>query len=239
MNTNSVFITGTDTDLGKTVVAAALLAIWRAVKLDIVPMKPIQTGCPEEAGKLISTDLRFCLKMAAMTELDAEYEMMEVYKFKHACSPHLAAAQAGMQIDFPPIIQAMQELQSRHDGVIVEGAGGVMVPIAGNLTMLDLMQALALPVILVTRPELGTINHTLLSLDQLRRAKLRVLGVIICQSQSMEWGMIEQNNLETIERLGKIKVLGRLPFMPGLNRGEMTATNFLQTVKESLYDAFK
>ena len=235
MDTPHVFVTGTDTDAGKTVVAAALLTIWRSRGLDVVPMKPIQTGCScDESGELVGPDVQFCLKMAGMKMLEPELHMLEVYKFKPACSPHLAAAQAGIQIDIQSILDAAEKLKRQHDGLILEGAGGVLVPIAGRLTMLDLMRSLELPVILVTRPELGTINHTLLSLDKLRQAGLHVAGVVMCQTQPTKWGMIEQSNLETIKCLGATRLLGSIPYIHGLCEGRLTAEEFLRTVQEYL-----
>ncbi len=235
MKTNGIFITGTDTDVGKTVVAAAFLAMLRARGVDAIPMKPIQTGCREDAaGGLVSPDLELCLELAEIRATAAERELMGIYKFKPACSPHLAAVEAERIIELPPIVNAVHALQERHDCVLVEGAGGVLVPLAGRLTMLDLMQALGLPVILAARPGLGTINHTLLSLHELRRAGLQVLGVVMCQTQPLPWGAIEQDNWQTIERLGNTTVLGCLPYLPGIGTGQVTPQAFLTAVEENL-----
>ena len=100
--------------------------------------------------------------------------------------------------------------------VIVEGAGGVCVPIQGRQTMMDLMGALDLPVVVVARLGLGTINHTLLTINGLRRAQVRVLGVVFNATAPGRPGYIERDNIKTIARLGTVRVLGRLPFIPDL-----------------------
>ncbi len=102
---------------------------------------------------------------------------------------------------------------------VVEGAGGVLAPLGGGNLMVDLMGALGLPVVLVARPGLGTINHTLLSLRELRRAGLEVRGVVFNETAPRETGYIERDNLETVARLGAVDVLGSLPFVPGLGGG--------------------
>lgn len=227
MNATSVFITGTDTDAGKTVVGTAVLNILRGRGIDAVPMKPIQTGCAESDSKTVGPDLRFYLEMGDIGPVaERERQKMELYKFNPACSPHLAAHEAGCEIEFPPIVDALQWLHNRHDCVVIEGAGGVLAPIAGRLTMLDLMRVLGLPVILVARPGLGTLNHTLLSLRELRRVGLQVLGVVICSTQPVPWGMIENNNRRTIEDIGETTILGCLPFIPGIGNGRCTPAEF-------------
>ncbi len=232
MNPKGFFITGTDTNVGKTVVTAALLAVLRAAGKDAVPMKPIQTGCTEPNGVLVGPDLEFCLGMTGLSPGAEERRHMEVYAFKPACSPHLAAAQANTVIEFSSIAESFRILSQRRECVLVEGAGGVMVPITGRLTMLDLMVKLGLPVVLVARPGLGTVNHTLLSLRELRRAGLPVSGVVLCQAQPGERGWIERDNHRTIERLGDVPVLGRLPYIREITTGDMTPSKFLNMVQK-------
>ncbi len=115
------------------------------------------------------------------------------------------------------IIRSFHELLKTRDMVIVEGAGGVLVPINNKRTMLDLMTALRLPVILVSRPGLGTINHTLLSLLALKQAGLDVLGVVLNETSVSRCGYIKNDNIRTIERMGSVNILGKLPFMAGIN----------------------
>ncbi|HOW97791.1 MAG TPA: dethiobiotin synthase [Kiritimatiellia bacterium] len=199
-----LFITGTDTGIGKTAVLAALLCALRRAGIDAAPMKPVQTGCRPSRRGLVSPDLERALRAAGLRPDAAEKSLMCPYPFRPACSPHLAAAQAGVRIRLSAIRKAFRRLSARHSYVLVEGAGGVLVPLNGNKTMLDLMRALALPVIVAARPGLGTLNHTLMTLRELRRAGLKILGVILVCARRAPWGAIERSNLETIRRLGRV-----------------------------------
>ncbi|MEI6515477.1 MAG: dethiobiotin synthase [bacterium] len=207
-----IFVTGTDTGVGKTLVSAAILSAMRDEGLDYVPMKPVQTGCQRRRGKWVAPDLEFCLTTAGLKPGSKERADMAPYCFQPACSPHLAAREAGVTISVSKVKAAICRLARAHDGVVVEGAGGVLVPLNARQTMLDLMVVLGLPVVLVARPGLGTLNHTLLSLHLLRGAGLSVLGVVLNQSSPGRWGKIENDNARTIERMGKVKVLACMRF---------------------------
>ncbi|MEI6167764.1 MAG: dethiobiotin synthase [bacterium] len=204
---HGVFVTGTDTGVGKTFVAAGLLAAFRAAGRNVAPMKPVQTGCRLRKGKLMAPDLMASLKAGGMRVSAAEKVDMAPYCFQPACSPHLAARLAGQRISLNHIERAYLRLSRIYDGVIVEGAGGVLVPLNAKESMLDLMRHLQLPVLLVARAGLGTINQTLLSLRILNEARLSVLGVVLNQVSPGRWGQIEDDNRRTIERLGQVKVL--------------------------------
>jgi len=193
------FITGTDTNVGKTVVSALLCAALNAIY-----WKPIQTGTRE------GTDRDTVGKLA---HLSRELAIEEVYRFAPPVSPHLAARQAGVQID---LRQIRLPQPNRNQNLIVEGAGGVLVPINSTQWMTDLMRRLKLPVILVSRTTLGTINHTLLSLAALRAARLKIHGVIMVGEPNGE-------NRKAIEHYGKIEVLGTLPRLRKLDRASLLA----------------
>lgn len=218
----SVFITATDTGVGKTVLAAALLAAARAKGINAVPMKPVQTGCVRRGRRIVAPDLEFCLSAAGLDPSPQERQWMCPYRFILASSPHLAAALARVHISKGGILENFRRILSRHEVVIVEGAGGLLVPINERQTMLDLMRALRLPVLLAARPGLGTLNHTLLSLHALRRAGLRVAGVVLVDRTRRPWGAIERDNLRTIRRLGRVPFVERLPYVPGFARGRPT-----------------
>ena len=211
-----VFITGTDTGVGKTLVAAAVLMAFREAGADFVPMKPVQTGCEKRNGKLKAPDLEFSLKMSGIKPEAEELADMAPYCFAPACSPHLAAREAGATISIPAARRAFQRLAGIHDGVVVEGAGGVLAPLNSRQTMLDLMVAFGLPVVLVARPGLGTLNHTLMSLQVLRGAGLSVMGVVLNQSAPGRWGLIEDDNVRTIERMGKVRIMACMKFQEEL-----------------------
>jgi dethiobiotin synthase len=187
------FITGTDTNVGKTVLSALLCAA-----LDGCYWKPIQTGAGE------GTDRR---QVLAWSEINPDRAFPEAYLFDDPVSPHLAAKRAGKRIDLkqivPPAVNGSGPL-------IVEGAGGVLVPINEDETMADLMRHLRLPVILATRTTLGTINHTLLSLEELRSSQLTVHGVVML-------GEPDHDNQEAIEHYGRVRVLGVVPRLSQIN----------------------
>ncbi len=216
MTARGLFITGTDTGVGKTVVAAAVLALLRARGLDAVPMKPVQTGARGRGSRLRAPDLDFCLARAGLLPTPADYERMAPCRLAPACSPHLAAALAGHPIRAAGLCSSFRALAARHDRVIVEGAGGVGVPLGGRTLMLDLMATLDLPVVLVSRQGLGALNHGWLTLQALRRAGLRVQGVVFNAAQPGRRGWIERDNERTLARIGRVRVLGRLPFIPRL-----------------------
>lgn len=207
-----IFVTGTDTGVGKTVVAAGLLCALREAGINAVPMKPVQTGCSGRGRLMRAPDLDLCLRVAGLEVPEQEYAMMATYRFCPACSPHLAAVKARRQILVAKIKAAAEGLLARYDQLVVEGAGGVMVPIGGGLTMLDVMKALGLPVVVVARPGLGTLNHTLLTLEAVRRQGLSVLGVVLNQSEPGRMGWIERDNVRTLEKLGKVSIFACVPY---------------------------
>jgi len=216
LQTKGVFITGTDTGVGKTVVSAALLCALKSAGVDAVYMKPVQTGCLKKPGGLIAPDLELVCSLAGLHPSKKEQQLMAPWRFAKACSPHLAAALEKRRISLPKIMKAFADLKRRHEFIVVEGAGGVLTPLARQLSMLDLMKALALPVIVVARPGLGTINHTLLTLRELRRAKLKIKGIVINHTGNTRKTVIEKDNLKTMKRLGNTRIIAELPFMRGL-----------------------
>jgi dethiobiotin synthetase len=191
---NRFFITGTDTGVGKTVVSALLCAA-----LDAFYWKPIQTGTRE------GTDRNAVMELA---DIPASKTIPETYRFTPPVSPHLAARLAGARIDLRKI-QMPRIVAS--DSLIVEGAGGALVPINRDQLMTDVMKHLKLPVLLVARASLGTINHTLLSLAALRTAGLNVRGVVMVGKPNIE-------NRKAIEHYGEIDVVGAVTILASINR---------------------
>jgi len=214
-----VFITGTDTGIGKTVVAAGILRHLRSEGLDIVPMKPIQTGATKDMGtEMQSTDLKFCLEAADLHPSDEELEWMAPYRYEPACSPHLAGKMAGSYPQVGRIKECAERLCERHAGIIVEGAGGVLVPINESTTMLDLMYALGLPVVIVARAGLGTINHTLLSINALRARRLDIAGVILNETEDVERDLIREDNPKAIAEFGQVPILAEIPYLEDVSK---------------------
>jgi dethiobiotin synthetase len=194
------FITGTDTNVGKTVLSALLCAALPARY-----WKPIQTGSRE------GTDREQVIRWAGLT---ANLAAPEAYIFQDPVSPHLAARNEGVEISLDRI--SMPE-DSSGLPLIVEGAGGVMAPVNSRQFMLDLMMHMSLPVILAARSTLGTINHTVLSLRALHEARLSVLGVVLIGPENPE-------NQKAIEHYGEVRIAGRIPELKEINRKTLCDT---------------
>ena len=233
----SIFITGTDTDAGKTIAAAALLNLLLHEKIDAMPMKPVQTGCTFQKGKWVVPDIEFVIKASGLSITLQKKQLLCPYKFKPACSPHLAAKKAKVNISPKKIIQTFNYLSSIHEIIIAEGAGGIMVPVNGSTMMLDIMKLLNLPVVLSSRPGLGTINHTLLSLNEIRRAGLHVAGIIFCETKPPAKDFIEKDNYKTIERLGKVPVFGTIPYIKDIDSFIESPQRFNRICRKSLPNA--
>jgi len=174
-----VFVTGTGTGIGKTLVAAGLLRALIDSGVSALPVKPVQTGCPRIDGRLSAPDLEFSLKAADLSPGEDLMDLMCPFRYSRACSPHLAGRMTGVYPDVETITGKMDQLFEKCDFLIAEGAGGVMVPLNGSEKMLDLMVELNWPVVLVARGDLGTINHSLLSLSVLKNAGLQIAAVVV------------------------------------------------------------
>jgi len=214
-----LFITGTDTDAGKTVVSAGILRLLKQNGVDAVPVKPVQTGgYPSDEG-LLAPDLEFSLAAADIEPDHDEKKLMAPYVYDPACSPHLAGRMAQAYPEISKIDDCIQKLLQKHKAVVVEGAGGIMVPLNETETMLDLMKSLKYPVVLVSRLGLGTINHTLMSVQTLRSAGIELVGVVFSRMQPSqpENRFIEEDNPKTITQFGNVKVLGNIRYLPNLD----------------------
>jgi dethiobiotin synthetase len=187
-----IFITGTDTNIGKTTVSAAFFHRYRqAVKLCY--WKPVQTGFPEDDDTATVRALGRC---------SSDEICEDGVRLARPLSPHLSAEYSGEEIDMARILRVSKVEISR--GWIVEGAGGVLVPLNRHQFMIDLIAALALPTLVVARSQLGTINHTLLTISALRARMIPVIGVVLCGERNAD-------NRRSIETYGNVPVLGELP----------------------------
>lgn len=188
------WVVGTDTDVGKTCITTLLMRQLQEHGLYVAPYKPVQTGEVIEDGRSYYYDTMM-YQQYSLQSLDRE--SLNGYSFKVAASPHFAAQLEGQQIDGGRLVEQLQTLQQVNDVVICEGAGGLFVPlnIQGTTTLLDVIVESKLPVVVVTRTKLGTINHTLLTLEALRTRHIEVLGLIFNNYTST---LIEQNNIQTI-----------------------------------------
>jgi dethiobiotin synthetase len=194
---NGSFVTGTDTNVGKTVLSALLVAA-----LDAMYWKPVQTGTID------GTDSE---SVRAWAGIPPERVALEQYRFAPPVSPHLAAREAGVRIALDALDLPDAQLELPW---IVEGAGGVMVPINERDLMRDLMRRIGLPVVVAARTALGTINHTLLTLAALREARLNIRGVVLIGEENTE-------NRRAIEHYGNARVIGYIPMLPRIHRAAL------------------
>jgi dethiobiotin synthetase len=211
-----LFVTGTDTEIGKSVVAAALTAALAAEGVAVGAYKPVVTGLddPPEGGKPHDHELlAACAGMAA--------DEVAPYRFGPAVSPHLAAEAAGVAID-PTILVDVARRNGQGRTLVAEGVGGLLVPLTSEGYLVrDLIAALGLAVVLVARPGLGTINHTLLTLESARAAGLDVRGVVLTPWPG-EPAAMQASNRATIARLGAVEV-ATLARVPGFSPAQLAA----------------
>jgi dethiobiotin synthase len=196
-----VFVTGTDTEVGKTVVAAGLLSLWRARHRTLY-WKPIQTGTSVDCDSA-------CVKKLAGAAPDEIAD--EAYRYPEPLSPHLVARMHKRPISLKILREKCDELKQRAERLIVEGAGGLLVPVTETETMADLIKALDLPILIVARAGLGTINHTLLTLRAARECEISVWGVVLSGGENLQ-------NAEAIEQYGGAKVLAQIPRIENLEK---------------------
>jgi dethiobiotin synthetase len=192
--TRAIVVTGTDTDVGKTVFAAALVAA-----LDGYYWKPVQAGLDGE------TDAEIVRRLSGVPP---ERVLSEVYRLTTAASPHLAAERDGIEIDFEGLAEAPILTQSR--AIVVEGAGGLLVPLTRSLLQIELFARWGAPVVLVASTRLGTISHSLLSVEALKRRRIPLLGIAFVGGENAD-------SERTITEMGGVRHLGRLPHLTPLD----------------------
>jgi dethiobiotin synthetase len=204
---NTLFVTGTDTSVGKTYVCARLLEFLKAKGIQAGYQKWVATGV--KAG--LPEDLALCLKAASISPKPELVKQQAPYCFSFPASPHLAAEMEDRTVD-PEVIEAnYKSLAAKYEWLIVEGVGGIMVPLRRNLLLADLLKRLQPTTLVVARSGLGTLNHTLLTLEALRNREIPLLGVVFSDSKDREDERLVQDNMQIIEEIGMVRVFGRLP----------------------------
>lgn len=202
------FVTGTDTEIGKTLIACALLHLLAARGLSTVGMKPVAAGTRVIAGSIVNEDVEQ-LRAASTLKLDARE--VNPYLLQQPIAPHIAAAHEGVTLDLDRIAENFRSLRTRVEAVIVEGVGGFRVPLDDTHDTADLAQALGLPVILVVGMRLGCLNHALLSAEAIRARGLELAGWVANQcSRSM---LRLQENITALERRLDAPLLGVVPYL--------------------------
>ena len=215
MSGRMVFITGTGTGVGKTIATAGIVGALRACGLAALPAKPLQTGAPrDDAGHWLAPDLVYTLAANQIAADRALLDTLAPFCFAMPASPHLAAAAEGRRVSVEEVARSMQHATYHAELLVAEGAGGLLVPLNDHETMADLITALGAPVIVVATTGLGTINHTLLTLAELKRRGASVVGCLYMQHQTPadeHDAAIERDNPATIARLSGVPTLGVIP----------------------------
>lgn len=172
----ALFITGTDTGVGKTAVAAGLAAWCRLQGMNVGVIKPVATGGTVVRGRLVSEDARVLKRAAGATD---PWAWVNPVCYRQSLAPYTAARLTRRPVAWPPIDRAVRALAARHDFLLIEGVGGLEVPLTRTQTVSDLIHRLGAPVLIVARLGLGTLNHTRLTVEQARRKRLRIAGVVL------------------------------------------------------------
>lgn len=203
-----IFVAGTDTGVGKTFVAGGLAAALRARGVNVGVFKPFESGIGSG-----HSDHKYLKEMSGSQDPE---DWICPYQFKEALAPAVAAERAGIEIDWCQVTDGFEAVATQHDFVIVEGSGGLLVPLAQGKTNIDLIGECEFPVVLVARLGLGTINHTLLSLEALISRKIGCTGVILNQTTEAR-GIAEETNPDVLARLCSVPILEVIPFLKKTN----------------------
>ena len=198
-----VFVTGSDTGVGKTVIAGAIAAAIKAQGLDVGVMKPVASGAKKIDGKLVSEDAVYLKKIIDSTDDD---DLVNPVRLEPSIAPTMAASKGGVPIDIDKIWKAYEALTNKHDFVVVEGIGGLMVPIDDTLFVADLVSKMDLALVIVSSDYLGAINHTLLTVEYARSRNIRIKGIVI--------NMLKNGDdfVREIEKYSSVPILGTIPF---------------------------
>jgi dethiobiotin synthetase len=204
-----LFITGTDTDVGKTVVTGAIAAalVGRGVKPGV--FKPIATGCRTTREGLVSQDAEFLSRCA---DSDLLLSQINPICYHDPVTPSVAIERTKREIDWQAMHLAYTNVRKSSDAMIVEGIGGLMVPLEEDYLLLDLMVDMGLPVVIVAPSRLGTINHTLMTLEICRSRQLRVVGIVLNGYRPETAGIAEETNPRVITEFGNIPMLAVIPY---------------------------
>ncbi len=207
-----IFITGTDTDVGKTVVSAGLALSLRERGIKVGVMKPIATGCTGIEGRLVAHDAAFLME-AAENEFPP---LICPSRFRQPLSPNVAALLEKKEVDVKGILRSYKQLREKYDFLIVEGIGGLMVPLRKDYYVANLVRDMKLSIVIVANAGLGAINHTLLTIDAATIRGINVRGIIFNRMSQTNCSISELTNPKVVHELSGVSVLGSLPDIEGL-----------------------
>lgn len=214
--TDGVFVTGTDTGVGKTVIAGAIAVVLKNLGIDVDVFKPVASGCLKRPGGMVSEDGMF---LAACADSRRSLAEITPARLARALAPNTAAMMEGRDIDLELVFQEYKRTAETAGAVVVEGTGGILCPISDDFSVLDFAAMTGLPMVIVARPDLGTINHTLLTLQAARSAGIRVAGVIINRyidelyTEGQPLGGREDGEVARLTNPRQISLLGRIPVL--------------------------
>jgi dethiobiotin synthetase len=212
---HGIFITGTNTGVGKTTVAAGLAWALRKRKIDVGVMKPFATANRVFSKKYRSQDTAILAKASRVNDPDCN---LNPFFYSIAASPLVASElKHGAPVNIKRAVHEMKKLGIKHDFLIAEGIGGIMVPLTENECVAGFVKQAGLPVIIVTTAKLGTLNHTLLTVMACKKFELKIMGIILNKTSKKPNNIVEKKTAEVIERLTHIKVLAVIPFSQGAN----------------------
>ena len=207
----SYFITGTDTDVGKTFVTAGIASAMKKMGIDVGIMKPFAAGTPQKNGYK-SSDVQILSKAAQVNEPE---ELLNPYFFPIPASPFTASKNLGIKVDIKIVMNSFKQLSSLHDVLLVEGIGGIMTPILEDYFVINLIKNMNLETIIVTSSRIGTINHTIMTNEICQRYGIKVRGLIINNLESNGYPINELKR--DLEELTKKPVIGSIPFIKDFN----------------------
>jgi dethiobiotin synthetase len=234
-----IFVTGTDTGVGKTIITASLVSLLIKEGLDVGVMKPIETGCPKRNGGPVPRDATF-LKVVSGSKDDLS--LINPYRFSKPLAPLIAAEIDQKKINLEKISSAYKRLRKRHDLIFVEGAGGLLVPLTRKLTNLDLILKLDLPIIVVVGSRLGAVNHTLLTLSWAKENGAKIIGLLINQPNprpSPRTSLVEETNPRLIRSFTEVPILGEVPYIPSISRPYVFSKSTLMNILRRAIDLEK
>ncbi len=207
------FVTGTDTGVGKTVIASAMIKGLQARRVNACGMKPIETGCHRLGGSLYPADGMFLKNVARM---DETINYITPYCYETPVAPLAASEIEGRAVHIDVIVEKFSGLLKRYNAVVVEGVGGILVPIMRDYFVIDLIKELKLPLVVVTRSSLGTLNHTLLTVNYALKEGLSVSGIIINFCRPPDNTVAEETNPHLFQRLSPVPIIGVFPHLNNL-----------------------
>lgn len=212
------FITGTDTGVGKTIIAGALIKSLEYLGVRVCAMKPVETGCGREGDFLVPYDGMFLKQMAHMEE---PITLVTPCRLATPLAPLIASEMDGIPLSVPDIMSSFIKLRHRFDVVVAEGVGGLLVPLLKDYYVSDLAREMGLPLIIVAKPGLGTINHIMLTVRQAATAGLSIAGIILNYHRPPESSLAEETNPKLLAQVCPVPLLGIFPYLKSIDEDEI------------------